>query len=465
MKRFLHKIIPWALLSPSCLLLALSSMLAQSSTPLLLAKENSIADGNSFDVLAGKDYLEKHFGASLDSLGLTIEKSKFLPTVIDGSINYCYCFDFNGDKGYAVFDDEKIYQLVKEGDYPWLFNDDVYYDLEGGFLHYDQDADIFKRIDCNTGEITNDDCIIDFSEGNYDDVDGRLTAANLPSYMASVHPGWSLTNTVVITNYSKRRQFTNSFYRQCYLYEDGSSSGWCSEGNCAPNAMYSYLYNLPTAVSPIGAGYNYCVNLNNGKNVTQRRSVFTSYSDSFSYLLSDNTYAIDDDSGTPRKTSIQWELQPSYKEVWDLSDDLYWQVRTEAIRHGFDPRFGFYMRTYSEMVLETILNTYYGYDVDIFGTSVMENVFTDILFGIPVVFSTNGSKTYSNHGMAIYGYKRYEYQVIVDGVSTTKSAHIWLVDDGWDPQGSSEEKWFDPNRDSDNFYFCTDRNSLTWAGC
>lgn len=67
--------------------------------------------------------------------------------------------------------------------------------------------------------------------------------------------------------------------------------------------------------------------------------------------------------------------------------------------------------------------------------------------------------------MTIYGYKRYEFAEIVNGSSITKSAYMWLVDDGWKGSITNEARWFDPNRGSVNNYFCAKRNSLTWEGC
>ncbi len=123
------------------------------------------------------------------------------------------------------------------------------------------------------------------------------------------------------------------------------------------------------------------------------------------------------------------------------------------------------MYNHSEAVLETILNSYYGHSANIYRTEVLLDITSNIVYGIPVVVSTNGSLSYGNHGMVVYGYKRYTYNETVNGASVTKSAYMLLVDDGWTSDGSPEQRRFDPNRTSINRFFCTDRNSLTWPGC
>ena len=467
MKRQHRKRMPWAIFSVSFLLFLLLPARHEGEKAPLEERQQAICEADSFDVRKGREYYEKLFGSSLDGLGLEIERARLLPVVVDGEANYCYCFDFEGDRGYAVFDDEKAYRVASEGDCPWLFGENVYYDLEGGFLHYSDETGSFRRIDEATGEDTGEALCEEFLTGSSAE-DGQITAAQLPGYVASVHPSWSLAATVVMGNYVKRSQFTNSFYQQLIVYSSGRVS-LSSEGNCAPNAMSSYLYNLPTATAPSGSSYHYCPDLNNGKSVTSRYAYFSSHLDTFSDELSDNVYYLDDNgnylsSGTS-STSVHWTLRSQSSNTWTSSDDLYWQVRAESIERGFDPRDGFYMVDNGEAVMETVLSSYYGYDVDIYRTELASNVAPNIVFGIPVVVSARGSSTYGSHAMSIYGYKRYEYQTTINGSSVTQSAYIWLVDDGWEPHGSSEQRWYDPNRGTTNRYFCTDRNSLTWTGC
>ncbi len=473
MKKAVSKRIPWVLFSTTFLSFLLCPTRFQEDEAVSLENQKSISDKNSFDVHTGQRYFEHLFGSSLADSNIRIEKSKFIPTIVDGSVKYCYYFDFEDDRGYAIFDDEKIYRFVTEGDFPWIFSTDVYYGSEGGFLYYNTESDSFQKVDDETGEVLNDEYDVVFSTSGYSEIDGCITSANLTSYVASVHPNWSLAKTVLMTNYYKWSMDTNSFYEQSYTYSDGSGGGnWYTEGNCAPNSMMSYLYNLPTVIAPGGGKYHYCENLISGRHVTPRYAIFSSYSDAFSYLLSNNTYILDENenyqtSGSTnlKKVSVRWRLKETTERVWSHSNDLYWQVRTESIKRGFDPRFGFYMYNYSEEVLETILNTYYGYNADLYRTNLSDNVVFNITFGIPVVIATNGSLTYGNHGMSIYGYKRYEYQEIVNGSSVTKSAYMWLVDDGWDSDGSTDQRWFDPNRGSTNNYFCTNRYSLKWSSC
>ncbi len=467
------KRVPWTLLSLPFLLLILcphNPATQEFTTPFW---QRAITDENSFDIFTGKKYFENLTKKTLNDSNLKIENAKFLPVIVDGAIQYCYYFDFEFDDGYAIFDDEKIYKRVSYGDYPWIYDHDIYYDLEGGFLAYDEETCSFLKVDETTGKTLGETYNADISETAYDNVDGEIKTAELQNYVSTVHPEWALAKTVLMTDYVKMSMSINSFYTNCYYYDGIWQGSWYTEGNCAPNAMTSFLYNLPTAKSPSGTRYNYCSNLLSGRTVTNRYEYFSKHLDTFSDLLSDNIYLLDEngnyklecDSIPQDGRSTEWKLKESNNATWGKSTDLYWQVRSESIKRGFDPRFGLNMIKNTEEILETILNSYYDYDVDIYRTNISGEVASSIVFGIPVVISTRGSLVYGNHGMTIYGYKRYEFAEITNGSSITKSAYMWLVDDGWRGSIANEPRWFDPNRGSVNNYFCTKRNSLTWEGC
>ncbi len=472
MKGVCSKKMPWALLSMPMLLLMLCPACSSATFEIPELRQKAIADKNVFSIPAGKGYLESHLNSTLAERGLGIQRAKFVPTIVDGYVRYCYYFDFEDDNGYAVFDDEGLYRFVKGGDFPWIFERDVYYDLEGGFLAYDDQVDCLRKVDDLTGNTLDDIYPVCLQKSAYSSIDGCIKSAELSSYIAAVHPTWTLAYTTIMQDYSKRRMNTNSYYYQEKLFEDGNPEGSYSEGNCGPNAMYSFLYNLPTVSSPSGTNYQYCNNLINGRRVTPRRQYFLDGLDVFSDALSDNVYYLDENGNyqtspapSPKINRVHWHLQPSNMPVWSRSDDLYWQVRAESIERGYDPRYGFSMYDHSEAVLETILNSYYGHSANIYRTEVLLDITSNIVYGIPVVMSTNGSLSYSNHGMVVYGYKRYTYNETVNGASVTKSAYMLLVDDGWAPDGDPNQRWFDPNRTSINRFFCTDRNSLTWPSC
>ena len=146
--------------------------------------------------------------------------------------------------------------------------------MEGGFLAYDDQADCLRKVDDLTGNTLDDIYPVCLQKSAYSSIDGCIKSAELSSYIAAVHPTWTLAYTTIMQDYSKRRMNTNSYYYQEKLFEDGNPEGSYSEGNCGPNAMYSFLYNLPTVSSPSGTNYQYCNNLINGRRVTPRRQYF-----------------------------------------------------------------------------------------------------------------------------------------------------------------------------------------------
>lgn len=152
--------------------------------------QRAITDENSFDIFTGKKYFENLTKKTLNDSDLKIENAKFLPVIVDGTIQYCYYFDFEFDDGYAIFDDEKIYKRVSYGDYPWIYDHDIYYDLEGWFLAYDEEACSFLKVDETTGKTLGETYNADISETAYDNVDGEIKTAELQNYVSTVHPEW-----------------------------------------------------------------------------------------------------------------------------------------------------------------------------------------------------------------------------------------------------------------------------------
>lgn len=406
-----------------------------------------------------------------------IEFVRPIVTLFNGTKEYCYYVDFIDSNGYVIFDDENIYDSKSSGDFEILKNRNIEYSSSDGFVIYNENTKLYNLIDINSGENIDENICCTSITSSYSSVDGSILTSDLTNYISSVHPDWTLEDTKIIDNFSKRSMFTTSLYVDTQIYDDGSSSSY-TEGNCGPNSMYSYLYNLPTVISPSGIDYQYNQNLLNGRNIVNKTDYFKNKYDYFYAQLYDNYYDVDENgnylststgTSTPKLKRHHWTQKSIYDSSISNMTDLYWNVRTESIKKGFDPRFGLNMYDYSERIIEDVASCYYDYNIDIVRTDTVANVLSNISYGIPVVVAAGNSMTYNNHGMVIYGYKKYSYEVTSGWWlwenTETKYAYLWLVDDGWEIDNDSTQKWYDPNRGSSNTYFCTNRNSLTWPTC
>lgn len=406
-----------------------------------------------------------------------IEYVRPIAALFNGTKEYCYYVDFIDNNGYVIFDEENIYDSKSLGDYEILKNENIEYSSSDGFVIYDENTELYNLIDINLGEIIDENIYYTSSSSSYSSVDGSILDSDLTNYISSVHPDWTLEDTKIIDNFSKRSMNTTSVYVDTHIYDDGSTSSY-SEGNCGPNAMYSYLYNLPTVTSPSGINYQYNQNLLNGRNTVSKADYFKNKYDYFYAQLHDNYYDVDENenylststgTSTPQLKQHHWTQKSIYDSSISKMTDLYWNVRTESIKKGFDPRFGLNMYDYSEGIIEDVASYYYNYNIDIVRTDTVTNVLSNISYGIPVVVAAGNSLTYHSHGMVIYGYKKYSYEVTSGWwlweKTETKYAYLWLVDEGWESDNASTQKWYDPNRGASNTYFCTNRNSLTWPTC
>ena len=146
------------------------------------------------------------------------------------------------------------------------------------------------------------------------------------------------------------------------------------------------------------------------------------------------------------------------------------ELRSLAITHGYLPNKGMNFG-YSEDMIEKV-GTLYDYNIDLQLTNSSENVINNIKNGVPSLISTNGSETYNNHAMAVFGYAKYSYEVQVLRRKETRYTYFWAVDSGHTYRGDElfyDEnenflKWFDPNQSSSSFGVL-DRNNLTWPKC
>lgn len=379
-----------------------------------------------------------------------------------------YLIVFNNNGGYVIFDNDKMYS-TDVGNFEYLISTNYVTNNSGEILFLDENGHTYL-VESTSGNL--------LSYGNnsadiniYDNVDGGIRDNVFNDYMSEQHPSWSLVETRQLGNYQRNTQFATSFYWLKKTFKNGDVRYWYSEGNCAVNAMSNYFLNLPYVTTPSGRKINYNERFSVGNVLNNRYSIFSSMSDVFSYQYTDNDYPVNEASTGKSDSEIcineHYQLRLLSSKYRSKDKDTYWFVRTESIKKGFDPANGFVTRSYGEYVMEKVANDYFSTNLDVYYTTSFSDVISNLNSGIPVVFSAQGSKYYGNHGMVIYGYKKYKYEETKLGFlwipyTVTNYSYMWLVDDNW---SSGDSTWYDSSKSTNNVFLCTERSSLLWPSC
>ncbi len=161
-----------------------------------------------------------------------------------------------------------------------------------------------------------------------------------------------------------------------------------------------------------------------------------------------------------------------YDETWSLNSSsiidsiphMYIQLRDEAINnYGYENN-GM-SHTYADNMIETVTHlAEYNYpNFDMVSTSSDDTIISQIDSGKIALISTSGSETYSNHSMAVYGYRKYKYYTYILGIiKKTNYAYFWVVDSGHRTKVHSLNfrnsngdylNWFDGNQSSTDFMY------------
>lgn len=398
-----------------------------------------------------------------------IDKTNFCRYIqlVDDNFSNLFLIVFVDEGGYVVFNDTTIISC-DVGNFNYLISEKYVLDKNGEILILD-DFGHTSKIDLLTGNplfLNN----VEKDLNLYDEIDGEITNSILNNYISEQHSTWNLIETKKLGGYTRKQQFDTSFYVMQKTFKDGHTKEWYSEGNCAVNAMSNYFLNLPYVTTPSGAHIIYNENFSIGNIYNNRYSLFDHMNDILSYQYTNNDYPYIDNEEGKLDSEIcvkqHYQLRPSTSIYWNQDKDTYWFVRSESIKKGYTPIDGFDTRTHGEYVMEKVANDYFSTNLDIYYTTSTNDVVSNIENGIPVVVSARGSSSYHNHGMVIYGYKKYQYQETKIGFlwipyTVTKYAYMWLVDDNW----SLSETWYDSYKSTNNVFLCTERSSLLWPSC
>lgn len=408
--------------------------------------------------------------ARLTSNPVDADGGRMIRVIADRSDEYCYLLDFIGDQGFAVFDDDTIYAKAEEGDFPLLYDESVVLGTSSGFLkETEEGSQNYYRVDIKDGAALTEGLyeIDPFDRStNWTDKDGELSSNDITSYLSSEHPDWTLGWESLLSNFTYFNQRTTSYYIVEYHTENHTyKTSWLGEGNCAPNAIFTYLYNLPTAKDQTGVAPKGLDSLLNGR---QRKNVFNIFAAGQDALYDDfanNTYKqpwysnetvfFNPPGQKLRYYDETWKLDSLSKDIFANTPHLYWQVRDYAIDHGYTPKDGYQTTKYGEDTIEYVSGLY-DVTLDIQTTKNIESAISNIMNGIPVVMSVSQSKTYGNHAMTITGYRRY-----FKNDDRSKSYYLLRVADNW----ATTPRWFDPYKAKSITYYVTNQNSLEWPEC
>lgn len=400
-----------------------------------------------------------------------VEFAKNIEIVSYDERQYAIYLDFDGNNGYTIIDDDNIYLFEPFGDLPSLREgNDVKFSLHSGFVFENEYN--YAQLDSRK-EISSTNS----SGVSWNDIDGAMVDTVIDSgqytineYMANKYPTYTLEEEKYLRNYKVSKMGDNSQFveKRSYVDEDGNEirSIYYSEGNCTINSMYSYFYNLPKVLSFNNTLNSFNENFNNGnieinvsdyfKDGTNEDTLYTRYknfSEDINQIINGEEY------------NKKYIVAKKENELTKISK-LYWDIRQEAVKYGYDPLSGFDTGSYAKNVMENVAEIY-GYSNFTVNVSLaLDEVLDNLHSGIPVVMATGGSKTYSGHGMTIYGYRKYSYEVTKFlWIKETKYAYIWCLDDGWSTTGTTNKKWFDPNCGSSNCYIVTTVSSLVFPSC
>ena len=423
-----------------------------------------------------KDLFEKAIESNSDWSPKGIEYIKEIE-ILNNQNKKVYYIDFDCSNGFLVGDSDTIYEFETNGDLVELRHLESFaYSSIDGFVIYNDEKyryekiynNEFSDVICKMEEVLNTPVI---HNGQAKEGDGQIYDLN--SYVADRYPNYTLVESSYLKGYKWAYQMDNSVYVTNYYRKNGNLVSFSSEGNCVINATYSMLSNLPTVKNPYYYNWRYNENYFSGTNTMDYSvavladQLYADYGDTVYYeTVYDQNLNENLDGYREVNYHNNSRSNPSVEDI----PILYMQLRTVAIDEGYLPNKGMKFSKTKKLVEET--DELYGYNIDFQTTSSTESVISNIKNGIPSLISTNGSETYDDHAMAVYGYAKYSYTVDILWWTETRYAYFWMVDSGHGPindssffdENGNRINWFDPNQCSVSFGVI-DRNSLTWPTC
>ena len=320
---------------------------------------------------------------------------------------YGIFLDFDGSNGYMlVTEGYTLYEFEPQGDLPYLKGVTLaYYNSFDGFMYLDTETGLLEKYDYvdKTSELygglgteaTAEDVLYG-AAGQPSDVNGDGKIYDIDSYVAAVYPNYVYQDRYIITDYQFIYQDDTSVYKR---YSGGKIY---TEGNCVINATYSMM------------------------NDWYRRGRFqwlpsgtTNYA---TLVTSDRLYST---YGTG--TYNGWTTNSYY--TLSHMPTLYLELRDYAIDYGYNPVNGMSSNYIIDMVERVASSRGYTFNM-VKTSSFNSNVRYQLDTNHACVISVNGSSTFNNHSMGLFGYVHYTYTSGWWIFATTKDKYFYVVDDG-----------------------------------
>lgn len=386
--------------------------------------------------------------------------------------------DFESENGFLVFNEDNVFKFEQSGDLLELrYLSDFSFSLVDNFVLYNDEqeryekiySDEFNDIICTESLIPKSPVVYN---GQLKNGDGFIY--DISSYVSDRYPNYKFVKSNYLKGYEWVSQFDTSVYTiNSYKEGDSHASYYASEGNCTINATYSMLSNLPTVKNYNGKMWRYNQSILAGLNPMDYSNAV--YADrqyaSYGNKVLKNSYYDETKKANYFEYSEVNPLTNVYgKKTIKNMPTLYMQLRNIGIDKGYKPDEGLAISA-AETMIEGV-NSLYGNNIDMVKSTSNESVVSNLDYGIPSIISTNGSESFSNHAMAVYGYALYSYKKNVMWWTETHYAYFWMVDSGHGPFSNSlfvdssgnKINWFDPNQSKISFIIAN-RNSLVWPAC
>lgn len=444
--------------------LALVLMISAFSTltPLIASAAETISENYELELSLQKsekcvEFIEQNFSQVINEYNIAHQNEGIIceATFIEGETpiymtelnKYGIYLDFDDNNGYLLIsEDYNLYEFEAIGELSYLKNIDIaYYNSFDGFMYLDSKTGLLEKYEYvdNTSDYYKSSDIAEFSSeealfgaaGQEGSGDGHIY--DIDSYVAAVYPKYVYQSRYMITDYQWIYQMNTSVYRRI------TSTGTESEGNCVLNATYSMMNDW----------------FRRGK-FQWMPSGITNYT---SLVTSDrqySTYGTSIYDGWTTNTTTRLSNMPT----------LYLELRNYAIDYGYLPENGMQSKYIVDMVGRVASNR--GYTFNIIKTSSFDaNVKYQLDTNSACVISVQGSSTYGNHAMGLYGYVKYTYTSGWWIFKTTKDKYFYVVDDGHSyKQGNSNYTYnfagvntpvcyFDPNTSAEpslTFFYLED---------
>lgn len=370
--------------------------------------------------------------------------------------NFGIYLDFNEYNGYCVLTgDFTIYELEVEGDYEKLRElEELSYSYIDGFVYKDEHSLYQRLIEKTTS--SSEEIKPMLYPGQTKAGDGNINYIYINDYIDARYPDYQYEgqNVNLRNSFNFNIQSNLSFFNQYKCNADGSIydeyKTYTPEGNCTLTAM--------TNILTFWRKEGYVNNIDYSSKTDIRDSIVNdslynvwgigkNLFDSNGNVVGDVKHVKVD--GHPLRNGgfgdydyYCWKTT-STLHLMGMSN-LYINIRECAVKKfNYTPISGLYDYQ-SKKVMCEVAKEYYNQNITINSTDSLNSAIDSIDEGKAVYLGINGSSTYEDHAVVLFGYQKYSYTTGWWIFKKTHYAYFFEVADGW----SSSSIYFDPNTEA-----------------